>query len=88
MIKIMKGISLKIVLFANSAFFLISIAVPFLIYGYNVDHRPVDPNYISLMNLGCGKNYVQSDLEKEAGTAASIIGIIFGFIYGFALSST
>lgn len=84
----MKGHSIKLTLVLNSLLFLISIAVPFIIYGYNMNNRSFDATYLSLMNNRCGKNYDQGDLEKEAGTAASIIGIVFGFIYGFALVST
>ena len=84
----MKGLSIKLTLVLNSLFFLISIAVPFLIYGYNVNNRSFDASYLSLMNNRCGKNYEQADLEKEAGTAASIVGIVFGFVYGFVLVST
>lgn len=63
-IKTMKGLSIKLTLVLNSLFFLISIAVPFIIYGYNVNNRTFDASYLSLMNNRCGKNYEQADLEK------------------------
>lgn len=83
--KTFQGVSLKITLIINTICFLISIAVPFIIYSYNVNNKIFDPIFLASMNSTCGKNYTQTDLEKEAGTAASIIGLVFGFIYGFAL---
>ncbi len=50
-----------------------------------MNNRVFDPNYIALLNLRCDKKYTQADLEKDAGTAGSIVGLVFGCIYGFAI---
>lgn len=38
---------------------------------------------VYLMNFACNKQWTQDDITKITGTGASIIGIVFGFIYGF-----
>lgn len=88
LINALKGISKKLIFSINTLFFLISVAIPMILYSVNVDYRTVNPDYITRMNAGCSKNYLQIDLEKEAGTAGSIIGLIFGFVYGLQLSGS
>jgi hypothetical protein len=64
---------------------LICTAIPIIVFQINIDNRPMEIRDLENLNLACGTSLTGLQVQGKMLTSCSIIGLVFGIIYGFLI---
>jgi hypothetical protein len=62
--------------------------IPLIVYQINVDNRPMETRDLENLNLACGTSLTGLEVQGRMLTSCSIIGLVFGILYGFMICYT